>query len=225
MLDLATKKRERIIDLLILLAVSWFSLIITSIYVFKTGNIIQYDNMSFNFAFQIYNKLLSLGVLLYILHKQRRNIKEIGLSFRLKDILHSILIITLVFITQLLVRIILNPFLGYIDSTPNNIEFIKTQISFWYILFIFINPWFEELIIRGYLMTEIKLFSKNIYLAVFVSVIIQSIAHLYQGYISVIFLTIMFLIFSIYFAKTKRIFPVILAHLFFDILAMIIHAV
>lgn len=219
MLELSTKKRERLIDLLLLLAVSYFSSLIFSIYIFKTGKAIQYTDI--NFPVNIYNRLLSLGVLFYILYKQRRSISEFGLSFKMKDIWHSILIIITIFISYMLIGLILRFFFGNIDTSSNNIQFVKTN-SFWVILYIFINPIFEELILRGYLITELRFLIENVYLAVFISVFIQSIANLHQGIISVVYLSVTFLILSLYFVKTKRITPVILAHFLFDFIPLIL---
>jgi membrane protease YdiL (CAAX protease family) len=85
------------------------------------------------------------------------------------------------------------------------------------ILFMFLNPFFEELIVRAYLMTEIKHLTKSSALAIAVSTGLQASYHLYQGVPLAIATGAMFLIFSIYYSKTNRIFPIILAHLYCDV--------
>jgi len=57
--------------------------------------------------------------------------------------------------------------------------------------------------------------------AIVISVAIQMSYHLYQGLAHAIVLTVVFAIFSIYYAQTRRIAPVVLAHLFMDVLALI----
>jgi membrane protease YdiL (CAAX protease family) len=108
-----------------------------------------------------------------------------------------------------------------LDSTPQNIESFKANFSIFYLLFILINPFFEEIIARAYVMSEVKdLFGKTS-LAIIVSVGLQTSYHLYQGWSSAIILFSGFLIFSLYYAESRRVMPVILAHFYFDLLAFL----
>ena len=219
MLELDTKRKERLIDLLLLLAISSFLSMITAVYSFiSKANIIQYTNI--DFAVRIYYSLLSIGVFFYILKKQNRNISEFGISFKVKDILHSILLIIAIFVSYVIVGLLLRIFLGNINTSSSNFNLIKVN-SIWIILYILIKPWVEELILKGFLITEIEFLTKNIYIAVFTSVFIQSVANIFQGGISVLYLASILLILSIYFAKTRRIAPVILAHYLFEFIPMI----
>jgi hypothetical protein len=63
---------------------------------------------------------------------------------------------------------------------------------------------FEELIVRGYLMTEIVELGGSGALAVVISVAVQMSYHLYQGCTNGIVLVTIFAVFSIYFWKTRR---------------------
>jgi len=85
------------------------------------------------------------------------------------------------------------------------------------ILFQFLNPFFEELIVRAYVITEIKFLTGSMAKAVMVSTLLQTSYHFYQGTPAAIAHGATFLIFSIYYAKTNRIAPVILAHLYSDV--------
>jgi membrane protease YdiL (CAAX protease family) len=57
--------------------------------------------------------------------------------------------------------------------------------------------------------------------AVLLSVILQTSYHLYQGLLPALVLGVVFLIFSLYFAKRGRILPVVLAHLYMDVIAFL----
>jgi len=58
--------------------------------------------------------------------------------------------------------------------------------------------------------------------AVGVSVAIQMFYHLYQGMLSsMVFLMPMFLAFSLYYVRRRRVTPVIVAHLFFDLVGLV----
>jgi membrane protease YdiL (CAAX protease family) len=88
------------------------------------------------------------------------------------------------------------------------------------LLMMVVNPFFEELLVRAYLMTEIEYLTGNINIAIVVSVLLQTSYHYYQGAVAPLFLSIGFMFFSFYYAKNRRITPVILAHMYFDLLAL-----
>lgn len=98
------------------------------------------------------------------------------------------------------------------------------KISFLSIAFTCLNPFFEELIVRAYTMSEVISLGGGRTLAVLVSVIIQISYHLYQGLVHVLALIVIFTIFSIYFARTKKIMPIILAHLCLDWIGLLSRA-
>ncbi len=82
-----------------------------------------------------------------------------------------------------------------------------------------LNPFVEELIVRAYVMTEVRRLTGSAVLAIVTSVLIQVAYHLYQGVPLAISYGATFIVFSLYYHKTKRIFPVILAHLYSDLYA------
>ena len=90
-------------------------------------------------------------------------------------------------------------------------------IFFTTILFQFINPFFEELIVRAYLMTEVRRLTNSVTKAVLISTVLQASYHFYQGGPAAIAHGAEFLILAIYYAKTNRITPIILAHLYADV--------
>jgi membrane protease YdiL (CAAX protease family) len=93
-------------------------------------------------------------------------------------------------------------------------------VSLLTVLFVVVNPLFEELVVRGYLMSEIIGLGGGRSLAIFLSVLIQMSYHVYQGLVRCIALTAVFLLFSIYFSRTRRIVPVVIAHFWSDALAL-----
>jgi membrane protease YdiL (CAAX protease family) len=80
---------------------------------------------------------------------------------------------------------------------------------------------FEELIVRGYLMSEIVDLGGSGVSAIFLSIAVQMSYHLYQGLANAIALTVVFAVYSIYFWKTRRIAPIIFAHLCMDAYALV----
>ena len=94
-------------------------------------------------------------------------------------------------------------------------------ISLLSIAFVLLNPFFEELIVRAYTMSEVMDLGGSRLLAILISVSLQMSYHFYQGVLRSIAIAATFTVFSIYFAKTRRIAPIILAHFCFDALALV----
>jgi len=86
--------------------------------------------------------------------------------------------------------------------------------------FALINPFFEELIVRAYLMTEVKSLTGSWTVATALSVIIQWSYHLYYGWDGSLSIAFTFLVFSIYFARTRKATPLIVAHGLLDLWAL-----
>ncbi|WP_139074832.1 CPBP family intramembrane glutamic endopeptidase [Paenibacillus elgii] len=142
--------------------------------------------------------------------------KDIGFAFRKTDIFHGILLYLVLYFIVIIAVTISPSFL----QAPQNVDFLRTKMTLSYFAFIVINPFFEELIVRAYTMTELSFLIKKEEITVLVSTIIQTSYHLYQGLIPALYTGIVFFVFSIYFAKTRKIVPVIMVHLLLDLTAI-----
>ncbi len=80
------------------------------------------------------------------------------------------------------------------------------------------NGLFEELFVTGYLMTGI-LKNHPAWTAVAASVILRTIYHIYQGAIGAASACIVGILFSFYFLKQRKLWPLIVAHALLDIYA------
>jgi membrane protease YdiL (CAAX protease family) len=87
--------------------------------------------------------------------------------------------------------------------------------------FVLVNPFFEELIVRAYLMTELIDLTGSSALAIAVSVALQFSYHLYYGWWNALSLAFQFLIFALFFAASRRALPIITAHALFDLYALL----
>jgi len=152
--------------------------------------------------------------------RQGRFLHNIGWKLRLTDIPHAIGL----FVCAILVPVFATIPVEYAYwafsrhwLVPKSLDGIfGFGISFLSIVFVCLNPFFEELIVRAYTMSEIMSVGGTTGMAIVISVAVQMSYHLYQGLANAIALTAVFTIFSIYYAQTKRILPVVLAHLFMD---------
>ena len=87
--------------------------------------------------------------------------------------------------------------------------------------FTLLNPFFEELIVRAYLMSEIIELTGSSKLAVALSVGVQFSYHLYYGWSGAISLSFVFLVSALYYEYARRALPVIVAHGFFDLYGLV----
>ncbi len=91
------------------------------------------------------------------------------------------------------------------------------------VLFVLLNPFYEELLVRAFLISEVEATYRSTALAVFISIALQISYHLYQGLPVALSHIPTFLLFSLYFVRTRRILPVVLAHMYMDVLALAVY--
>jgi membrane protease YdiL (CAAX protease family) len=166
----------------------------------------------------------SLLVLWYVLSGQGRGWRSIGWNFQWMDILRAVGLIFGSSLVTYAVWIAVQLSLAHSGHylTPKSVRgLLGFGLSAFTIVLVCLNPFFEELIVRGYLMSEILDLSGNGTLAVVASVAVQMSYHLYQGLANGIVLTTTFVVFSIYFLRSRRIAPLVLAHFFLDAYALI----
>jgi CAAX amino terminal protease family. len=78
-----------------------------------------------------------------------------------------------------------------------------------------VNPFYEELFVAGYIIAALK-DGPRTGLAINMSVAVRLLYHLYQGIAGVALIVPFGLIFATWFARTRRLWPLILAHALFD---------
>ena len=166
----------------------------------------------------------SLAVLLYVLSQQGRKWKDIGWNLQWMDLARAVgLVFGSIFAGYLIlspVQILYHSYAGHYLVPTSTHGLLGLGVSGLSIALVCLNPFFEELIVRGYLMTEILDLGGKGMMAILISVAVQMSYHLYQGVFRGIALTASFAVLSIYFWKTRRIAPVVLAHLCFDAFAL-----
>lgn len=223
--EISIQKKIRFVELVLIISVAILPFFLRNLFIHLN---LYSINTSINVRFFIdgIDKITYVALLLYILFRQGRSIRDIGVSFSGRDIFRGILIYIIVMII-----IVIYQFISVhasilitgkpLTTNPQHTDILVGKITIIYILAMIINPFFEELILRAYLMCEIEFLSNSKFIAVIVSVLIQTSAHIYEGYYSMSILALVFLIFSIYFAKNKRIMPIIIAHAIMDIVSML----
>jgi membrane protease YdiL (CAAX protease family) len=172
----------------------------------------------------IFQELTSLPLLGYVLSRRRLRFRDLGLRWSLRDLGAGLGVTLASYLTYIA---------GYLlVHWSHGVLFLSTQSgltaceafghpSIMAIPLFLLNPLFEELIVRGYLMTEVKDLTGSWTLSAALSVAVQFSYHLYYGWQGAIALSFLFLVFAIYYARTRRATPIILAHGIFDLLALV----
>lgn len=167
------------------------------------------------------DEAIPLVLLFVLLKRQGRSLQDLGFSFRWTDLPKGVGLAVLglfgMFIGFIAIRFLYYSFTlhSFTDSGVHN-NFSATSI--WLILpFLVLNGFHEEIIVRGYLMTEWMELRGSAQMAAFISLAVQTSYHLYYGVFGALTVGCGLSVFAIYYAKSRRLMPVILAHIFWDL--------
>lgn len=170
-------------------------------------------------------QVTSLTVLWYVMCRQGKTWKDIGWKLGFADVPRAagllIAAMVLMYVPFIPIQYFYRAYSGHFLAPKSLHSILGFGISSLSIVFICLNPFFEELIVRAYTMSEVMNLGGSRGLAVIVSVVAQMSYHLYQGLASAMALTFLFTAFSIYYVRARRIVPVILAHLCLDLFSLI----
>src|SRR6266404_4447494 len=212
--------RHRVAGLLIVLAVAFLGSVVSSVLTAREASYTYPDALlGYRYFQTLLHQLVSLGLLVYVVRQNRQGMADLGLTFQTRDIAPGIILWGISsWGYRLLSPIILSAceWLGWHRTAPY-LPGSKLNFGVVTICFILVNPIFEEMIVRAYLMSETIALTGSSSLAVLVSVLLQTSYHLYQGVPYALALGLVFLVFSIYYARTRRILPVIAAHFLADL--------
>lgn len=193
--------------------------IVTSIFLLRAGGL----GSNFTDARYTSGALHEVGglcLLAYVLKRSGRDRRTLGLQFKWGDVGIGILLLLGALAVSVLVAMqsqMIAAGLGRPALKSANLTQMVQAASPWMLfLFATLNPWYEELVVRAFLMTEIVTLTGSTWLAIGLSTVVQASYHLYQGWFNATVIAGMFLVFSLYYAKTRKIFPVIIAHMLQD---------
>jgi membrane protease YdiL (CAAX protease family) len=169
-------------------------------------------------------EITSLLLLGYVLSRRGLGFGNIGLRWSLSDVGSGLLLAGVAFAVYVIGSLLVHLFYwqiygSFAPQTSGKDFFAHPGLAV--IPFTLVNPFGEELIVRAYLMTEVRELTGSSMLAVAVSVLVQSSYHLYYGWAGAISLSFMFLTFAIYYVRSRKALPVVVAHAAFDIYAVL----
>ncbi len=178
---------------------------------------------AWGWAIQFLHEISVLALLWYLLLRRGKSFADLGLVWAWRDLGWFVLLKVVTGTAYYLIYYVLYYCLpGDTDSLATasrhtgNLLF-GGGVNFMTLAFAFLNPFYEELVARAFVMTEIKELTNSTTLAIVISTALQTSYHFYQGVPAALSLGAVFLVFSLFYAKTKRLTPVILAHQYDDI--------
>ena len=175
----------------------------------------------------IVSQLGGLALLWYVLRRTGRSFGSLGLRWSGQDGLNGLVLAFLGLMASATARYFLGQFYffwtGAYYHRPDVAQYLFAGNPSIVLLLLAVVPFFEEIIVRGYLTTEFEHLTGSIWFATIASVLLQASYHVYQGWISAIALFFLFSVFGIYYARTKRLFAVIVAHGAVDFIAFLLY--
>jgi uncharacterized protein len=105
---------------------------------------------------------------------------------------------------------------------PNTIPIPKVTNSATFVFVILVsllNPLFEETFVVGYLFDKLQ--GKGLLVFIIISTLIRTSYHLYQGWVGVVSITPMGLIFAFTYYKYKNLMPLYLSHALMDLTGLV----
>ena len=220
-------RQRRLFAMMVVLSVSILHFIVASFYyLFRgTANIDLNQLQQFRLLSALVAESTSLLVLWYVISERGQGWSTIGWNPEWSDIWRGFVLLVAGFLATILPNAFFQTayrtYSGHYMAPKSLRALLGFSISAVSIAFVVLNPFFEELIVRAYTMSEVMNLGGSRTLAVLVSVSLQMSYHFYQGIVRSIGVAAIFVVFSLYFAKTRRIAPVILAHFCLDALALV----
>ena len=214
------EKRRRWFELFLVLLVAFGAPFINSLAVLRTGPSATSYISGGRWLGAMVQEVAALLVLGYVLARRNLRFRDIGLRWSMREVGAGLLVTVAAYLMYVVGSLIIH-FLPIHMSSANARSFYVSP-SAMIIPFSLLNPFFEELIVRAYLMTEIMNLTGSYVLAVIASLGVQLSYHLYYGWAGVAALFFQFLILSVYYARWRGALPVIIAHGFFDMSAALV---
>jgi len=216
------ERRLRSWELALLLLVVFSSSVLTSLRDWWTDEVGSGSETVFGDFYNLQRQVIYLGLLAYVLARRGRSFRDLGLAFRPVDLPAGALVaVTAVVARRLAWRAMNGAWVGFtghgVAHLPSPESTTGLALGAVSLLYSVIDPVFEELIVRAFLMTELEALTGSTGLAIAASVALQTSYHLYQGTAHALAAGASFLVYACFYAHFRRITPVILAHAIWDV--------
>ena len=217
-------KRLRWFEVFLVLSIALSGFLLNSLYLLHFGPSAAPHFSSTRWLVGLVHEATGLLLLGYVLSRRSLGFKDLGLRWSFRDVGVGLLVAAASYAAYIFgsiaVHLVHYAIYGSLAAGPTGKDFFAHP-GLAALPFTLLNPFFEELIVRAYLMTEVFELTGSSLLAVGLSVAIQFSYHLYYGWARAITLSFVFLMLALFYDRTHRALPIIVAHSFFDITALI----
>jgi membrane protease YdiL (CAAX protease family) len=218
-------KRSRWFEVCLVLLITVGSAFLSSLFLLNAGRVENPASSSLRWINGLFHELLCMLLLGYVLSRRGKRLRDLGLRWSSRDFFLGIGIWFAAVVSSFGGALFLNGLhrAMYGSVTPGGLtaQQMFAHPSFVAIPFFLFNPLFEEMIVRAYLMTEVRALTGSWWLAGAMSVVVQTSYHLYYGWLGALTLSFQFVIFATYYARTQKATPVVVAHGIVDIVGLI----
>jgi len=167
---------------------------------------------------------LAWGALgLYLLWRAGINIRErLGLDLRrpAKDLLAGLILAAVIGIPGLGFYLVAHAAGMNLTVAPTVLNDVWWRVPI-LVLAAIENGFLEEALVVGYLLTRLEQLRVNRWAALGISAVLRGSYHLYQGFGAFIGNAVMGLVFGAYWQRTRRLWPLVIAHSLIDIVAFV----
>lgn len=220
-------RRLRWLELALVLAVAFALPVLSSLYLLFSKGHRSTDFSDLRVLAGLITEATTLCVLFYVLFRQGRNAAAIGLTWNPRALAQNLMwAFVLTYAARYaagFTRLAMAEIYPLITGRALDFQIQKLPVLFVTLptfLFVILNGWFEELIVRAFAMTEVQALTKSPALAILFSVALQTSYHFYQGAPIALSYAPLFLIFALFYSRTRNIVPVALAHIAIDMISL-----
>jgi membrane protease YdiL (CAAX protease family) len=166
-------------------------------------------------------EVVQLGFLAWFLRIRGWTLERFGLGFSWSGTLVGLLLLVATYglvagVQQLAQGVFNYDLQDAIERAPKADKDLSVQLVF---LVSVVNGIFEELFVAGYIITAITP-RRGMWTAINASVVVRLLYHLYQGPIGVLTIVPMGLLYGYLYSRTRQLWPLIVAHVLLDIVAL-----
>src|SRR5438067_2006672 len=191
--------RQRWHELALVTTIAFADPLLGSLYYLLHGSNAPTSVWNFRWVHGLLQMFVCLALLRYVLQRSHRKFRDLGVSFKIKDVVTGLGLAMLAYfayaIGTLLINLVVVKLGAQIAPSSNPWRGSWTMVAVPYIL---LAPFFEELLVRAYLMTEIVELTGSRLLAIGASTSLQAAYHLYYGTVTAASMLFLFGTFAVY---------------------------
>ena len=216
----AERKSLRWFEVCLVLFFAFGTNFYNSLYLLIHGPTAELRTTAARATFGLLHEIMALALLGYVLARRGRRFSDIGLRWSLRDLGVGVAVLV-AFVAAAVVGAVSIYFLHIrifgTAPVPHRASEFFGHFSIPIAPYFLVGPVLEELVVRAYLMTEIRELTGSAALAVVASTLVQTSYHLYYGWWIALSLGCSFFVLSLYYARSRRALPLIVAHELFDL--------